>query len=75
MNKVRRKGISKIAKELEVLKDRIEDIKTEEEEYHDNIPENLEMSDRAMESEEAIDKLDEIMETIDEAIDGLEELT
>lgn len=52
MNKVRRKMIDKVIEEvavlqntLEELQQQIEEIKEEEQDYLDNIPENLQSSD------------------------------
>lgn len=44
MNNIRRKEIDKIIEELYTLQSRVEDLMAEEEEYRDNIPENLQKS-------------------------------
>jgi chaperonin cofactor prefoldin len=72
MNNQRRKEIKKIIDRLDIIKNEIEQICNDEEDYHDNIPENLQDSDRAMSSEEAIDNLNEVLENIENAIDNLE---
>lgn len=86
MNKERRKQIQEIVEELNSIKDRlselisdIESLEEEEQEYFDNIPENLLSSQRACDSEEAIDylysgkhELEDTMCYIDAAIDDLE---
>lgn len=41
MNKVRRKNLQAIIDRLEELKGSLEDLQAEEEEYRDNIPENM----------------------------------
>lgn len=67
MNKARRKKIQDAADQLEVLKSTLEDIQGEEEEYRDNIPENLQGSERYEKSDEACD-------TLSGAVDGLEDI-
>ena len=67
MNKTRRKSIQDIASQLEELKSTLEDIQGEEEEYRDNIPENLQGSAQYEVADEACD-------TLGEAVDGLEDI-
>ena len=43
MNKVRRKKLQAIIDQLEELKGSLEDLQAEEEEYRDNIPENIQI--------------------------------
>ena len=81
MNNVRRKKISKLINELEILNDNynqewlnrcigvLENIKNEEEEAFDNMPEGLQYSSRGMDAEAAIDNLEEALGYLEEAID------
>lgn len=81
MNNVRRKKISKLINELETLNDNynrewlnrcigvLEDIKNEEEEAFDNMPEGLQYSSRGIDAEAAIDNLEEALGYLEEAID------
>lgn len=46
MNKIRRKNLQAIIDQLEELKGGLEDLQAEEEEYRDNIPENMQESER-----------------------------
>lgn len=46
MNKIRRKNLQSIIDQLEELKGSLEDLQAEEEEYRDNIPENMRESER-----------------------------
>lgn len=78
MNRARRKNIYKVVEEinnliglLEETKENLEDIKSEEEEYYDNIPENLQNSINAENSLTAQDNLEEAIYKIDNAIDCL----
>lgn len=85
MNNTRRKDISeaiKIANEiqekLEELQSVIEQIKEEEQEYLDNMPENLSGSERYEKAEAAVDNLDAAYDwfdgiDFDELTDGLNE--
>ena len=66
MNKERRNRISVVNSRLNVLAEELEHIKEEEGYYYDNIPENLQGSMRAEESEDIIDILDEVTEHIRE---------
>lgn len=74
MNKTRRKRIDEIILQAEALqlsvdelKEEIEVIKDEEEEYMDNIPENLQGPEKYAAAEEAVNNLEV-------AIDWLEEI-
>ena len=84
MNNYRRKEIMKLEHYLELLSmtfsrnylrtciDKLEYIKSEEEDAFYNIPENLQSSSRGMESEEAIDNLEEALGYLEEIL-GLED--
>lgn len=79
MNNIRRKQISKLIGALECLNNdycqeklnrcinTLEEIKNEEEEAFDNMPEGLQYSQRGMDSEAAIDNLDEALGYLEEA--------
>lgn len=73
MNKERRKNIQGIADQLEELKGNLELIQ-EEEEYRDNIPENLQGSERYEKAEEACAALSEAVDNLDDIIASLGEL-
>lgn len=72
MNRNRKERIKKIYDELRCCLGELNEIHDDEEEYHDNIPENLQGSARAETSEEAIESLDNAAESISEACDCLE---
>lgn len=67
MNKVRRKMVDEIIEQLQELQTEIESVMCEEEEYRDNIPENLQGSER-------YEKADEACSAMQDAIDGLEDV-
>lgn len=83
MNNNRRKEISKIiediesavstAKEkLEELQTSIESVRDEEQEYMDNMPENLQGSERYTTAEQAVDNLDSAVSSIEELIEAMD---
>ena len=74
MNKKRRERISKAVNSLEEILTLVEEILDEEQDAYDNMPENLQSSMRAEESEEAIDTLGEAMENINSVVDALSEI-
>ena len=74
MNNKRRAEIRKIHMALETILVDIERVKGEEELAYDNMPENLQYSDRGEASQEAIDCLEEVYNNMEEIIDLLEEV-
>ena len=81
MNKARRKQIEKIIKKLEGLQEEIESIhegvegvQSEEQEAFDNIPENLQGSERYETAEAAVDAPDSAEGGFDEVTDALESI-
>ena len=75
MNNKRRQQIKNILLRLETIKYDIDNVFGDENEYYDNIPENLQSSDRAIDSEEAIEMLEEALENIDLVIDNLNNIS
>lgn len=78
MNKARRKELSEVIRKLNIAKDRddlysiineLDSIKDDEQDYYDNIPENLQYSQRAEDSEQAIDNLEEALDLLNEVYD------
>lgn len=78
MNKARRKELSEVIRGLNMVKDKddlysiineLDSIKDDEQDYYDNIPENLQYSQRAEDSEQAIDNLEEALSLLNEAYD------
>lgn len=66
MNKERRETIARLSKRFYVLQEdledirfEIEDVRDEEQEYFDNLPENLKGSDRGVSAESAVDALEQ----------------
>lgn len=73
MNKVRRKELQEIYDIILEVKERLETAHDEEEEYKDNIPENLQGSERYERAEAAVDALDSAVSSLEEALDYIEE--
>lgn len=72
MNQDRRKQIDEAAGMLQDALALIEQIRDEEQESFDNMPESLQQSDRGIASEEAANDLSEAVDNITETIDTLE---
>lgn len=68
MNKERRKQLGILCDKLEELKDKLDSILSDEQDYFDNMPENLQGSMRGSDSEEAISQMEEAIDSIDDAI-------
>ena len=74
MNKIRIEALREVIAVLESIKDNeLYELYNEEEEYKDNIPENLRSSERYDVAEAACDSLDEAISSIEDAISSIEE--
>lgn len=74
MNKNRRKEIREQIKSLEIIKGKLESILSDEENYFENMPENLQGSMRGEQSEEVIDIMYEVIDTLQSVCESLEEI-
>ena len=72
MNKLRRKSLQVLSEKLDELKSELEDIQQQEEEYRDNIPENLQGSGRYDKADSACSDLFDAVSSIEEALDSIE---
>ena len=72
MNKIRRKALQEIYDKLSDLREELETIKDEEDESWENMPENLQGSERYEQSETASGNIDEAMEYLSSACDSIE---
>jgi hypothetical protein len=72
MNKARRKELAEIQSRIEELKGTLEAVLADEEEYKDNMPENLQGSERYSAAENAVWELEVAVEKLQEVIDGIE---
>ncbi len=74
MNKCRRKSIKEITDKIKALMSQLEDIKDEEDEARENIPENLENSDVYKTSENCSDTIEDVISDIGGAINSILEI-
>jgi hypothetical protein len=72
MNAERRKAIAQISSDLENLRSRIDEIKEEEEEAYENLPDGLRDSEKGEAMQEAIFALEEASSSIDSVVNDLE---
>ena len=72
MNKARRKELSRAVELLEEAQSIIESCRDEEQEYMDNMPENLQESEKYYAAEEAVNNMNEAYDKIDEVINSVE---
>jgi flagellar biosynthesis chaperone FliJ len=70
MNKERRRQLTEALEMLTVVKDRLEIIRDEEQEYYDNMPESFQDGTKGERAQEAIDSIESIISSLDDAIDG-----
>mgnify|MGYP003311428840 CR=1 FL=1 len=73
MNKQRRKEIEKIYGIIEDMYNALEALKDEEEEYRDNIPENMQGGERYEIAASAISNMEDALEHMNEVMYCLEE--
>lgn len=80
MNKNRRNELMEWVRKVEEwsaqgesLKDELENICSDEQDYFDNMPENLQGSQRGSDAEDAIDAMNEAIESMEEAIEAAED--
>ena len=74
MNKIRRQQLRKWLEDIEAIKSELESICSDEEDYFNNMPENLQNSIRGTDSEEAIDHMNDAVSSIEEAISIIEDM-
>ena len=74
MNTKRKKQLAELATKLEEIQRSLEEIQDEEQDYYDNIPENLQDSERAQTSDNCLDLLTTSIDTLIEVIEHLEDI-
>lgn len=74
MNALRRKRLAEILSSVEELKSELEDILSDEEEYRDNIPENLQGSTKYEVADKACDSIQSAIDSLDETTDYITEI-
>lgn len=71
MNNTRRKSLRELIEKTEGLKLEIEEIRTEEEEYYNNMPEAFQDGDKGDRAQTVIEYLDEAMTAAGDVIENL----
>lgn len=81
MNNARRKAIASESvrielaiRQINLIKDNIERILSDEEDAFDNMPENLQYSERGENSQDAMDLLNEAISSLEDALDNLSDI-
>lgn len=81
MNKERRKKLDllgikmgNVVKEIEDIKNQLNDVLVDEENAFDSIPEGLQASERGMNSEESIDLMYDIKDKLEQCIDNINDI-
>jgi flagellar biosynthesis chaperone FliJ len=74
MNKTRRQQLRKWLEDMENIKSELETICSDEQDYFDNMPENLQGSQKGMDAEEFIEQMEEAVSSIEDAISIIEEI-
>ena len=75
MNNERRKNLEKAKALLDDALDIVSDMAAEEQDCLDNMPENLEGSERCSKMEEAVDFLNDAIENIESAVKNIDDAT
>lgn len=75
MNKQRRKTLNEIHEKIAEMRDVLEEVKDEEECYRDNMPENLQGSERYEKADAACDLLDDAIRLLEEALEYIDSAT
>lgn len=73
MNNARRKAITKISDKLDQLREELDALMQEEQEYYDVMPEAFQDGEKGERAQEAIDNMDYALTSIQEAVDYLNE--
>lgn len=73
MNSDRRKRIKTVIQTIQTCTDIIDMVRDEEETAMDNMPENMQDSDRYSAMEDAVTNLEDAIEALDESVQKLEE--
>ena len=71
MNNTRRKSLRELIEKTEGIKQEIEEIKTEEEEYYNNMPSSVQDGEKGARDQPVIEYLDEAMTAAGDVIENL----
>lgn len=71
MNNTRRKSLRELIEKTEGIKQEIEEIKTEDEEYYNNMPSSVQDGEKGDRAQTVIEYLDEAMTAAGDVIENL----
>ena len=71
MNNTRRKSLRELIEKTEGIKQEIEEIRTEEEEYYNNMPSSVQDGEKGDRAQTVIEYLDEAMTAAGDVIENL----
>ncbi|MFQ6940616.1 MAG: hypothetical protein ACLR8T_13125 [Alistipes finegoldii] len=71
MNNTRRKSLRELIETTEGIKSKIEELRTEEEEYYNNMPESFQDGEKGDRAQTVIEYLDEAMTAAGDVIENL----
>ena len=71
MNNTRRKSLRELIETTEGIKSKIEELRTEEEEYYNNMPESFQDGEKGDRAQTVIEDLDEAMTAAGDVIENL----
>lgn len=74
MNKARRKWLSDVVAKLEDIQNELTQVAMEEQESYDNIPDNLNCSDKAIDMEGNIDEINDIAYELDGLVSRINDI-
>lgn len=71
MNNTRRKSLRELIEKTEGIKQGIEELRTEEEEYYNNMPSSVQDGEKGDRAQTVIEYLDEAMTAVGDVIENL----
>ncbi|MDR1020162.1 MAG: hypothetical protein LBL73_05340 [Synergistaceae bacterium] len=75
MNKARREALLDVSRQIRDIAERLESLWHDEEEYLDNMPENLQGSERYEKADEAVRSIESAIDILNEAVEYIEAAT
>lgn len=75
MNAPRRKALESIKSSLADLQLQLETIRDEEQEYYDNMPEGIQMSEKGEKANEAVSSLEDAINNLEDVVSQIETAT
>lgn len=74
MNQTRRNKIREIQEDLRIISEKIEELRDEESDAYENMPESLQESEKGEKAMRAVDILDQAIGEVDDSISTLEDI-